>query len=93
MEEKKIPNADELTSAIKDYKIVQKNLKMVRDALAECEKAGSFRLLNPNSSEILNLGETYMKLKAAEEVLEKESCRIWVAHEEFFTTNPIDFTA
>lgn len=93
MEEKKIPTADELTAAIRDYKIVQKNLKMVREALAECESHGSLRLFVPNSSEMLNLGETYMKLKAAEELLEREGGRIWMAHEEFFAANPIDFTA
>lgn len=93
MEEKKIPTADELNAAIRDYKIVQKNLKMVREALAECESHGSLRLLNPNSSELTDLGETYMKLQAAEALLLKEGNRIWMEHQEFFATNPIDFTA
>lgn len=93
MEVKKIPTADELTTAIRDYKIVQKNLKTVREALAECESKGSFRLLNPNSSELTDLGETYMKLKATQELLIKEGNRIWMEHQEFFATNPIDFTA
>lgn len=92
MEEKKIPTADELTNAIRDYKTIQKNLKKVREALAECEREGSYRS-SLEVIDLMNLGETYMKLKAAQDLLEKERIRIWMAHQEFFDNNPIDFTA
>ena len=92
MEEKKIPTADELTNAIRDYKTTQKNLKTVRDAMAMCAREGSYRS-SLDSNDLINLGETYMKLQAAEALLIKEGNRIWMEHQEFFANNPIDFMA